>query len=505
MTIASFVHGLKALWVLACHDALMPKEITHYIGPFPRFLLSIFRFFFVKKSVKSLRPGQRLAMAYGQLGPAFIKLGQVLSTRGDIFGPQFVDDLRNLKDRLRPFSDQLARQEIENAFEKPIDSLFSYFGGSVGSASMAQVHEANLLDGQKVAVKILRPDIEKIVARDIAILRRLASLIEGVSPEAKRLEPVAFVETVADTLGLELDLRLEASAASELLQIMDKDSLMRAPSVVWALNAKRVLVMHWADGYALSDPQSLKLEGLRPKELADKLIQAFLTQALHHGVFHADLHEGNLFIEAPDKIIAVDFGIVGRLRPIERRYLASMLWGFLRRDYKQVAMSHFEAGYVPAHHNVDRFAQALRAVGEPVLGRKASEVSMGRLLTQLFEITAQFDMHLRPELILLQKTMVSVEGVARRICPDHDLWEAARPVVKAFIEKEMSPLAEARRVFDSLYERLLTTTPPPKDFSPALASLGLEIRSLKNTNLIMGLLWLLSLVMLSAWLLFFKP
>jgi len=499
MQFATIAHGIKALWVLARHDALLPREMTHFLGYLERLFLSFMRFCFVKKSIKTLRPGQRLAIAYGQLGPAFIKLGQVLSTRGDIFGSQFVDDLRDLKDRLHPFSASIARLEVEKAFDMPVDALFSSFGASVGSASMAQVHDAVMLDGQKVAVKILRPNIEKVVARDTAILRLLARLVESLSLEARRLEPVAFVETVADTLSLELDLRLEASAASELSQIMQKDALMRAPDVVWALNAKRVLVMHWAEGYPLSDPASLRLEGLKPKDLADKLIQAFLTQALHHGVFHADLHEGNLFIQAPDHIMAVDFGIVGRLRPIERRYLASMLWGFLRRDYKQVAMSHFEAGYVPNHHNVDRFAQALRAVGEPVLGRKASEVSMGRLLTQLFEITAQFDMHLRPELVLLQKTMVSVEGVARRICPDHDLWEAARPVVKDFIQKEMSPLAEARRTFEAIYERLMAPPAQPKDFTPVLESLGREIRTLKNTNLLIGLIWLLSLAVLIGW------
>ena len=229
---------------------------------------------------------------------------------------------------------------------------------------------------------------------------------------------------------------------------------MRAPQVVWHQVSRRVIVTEWADGTPLSSPEALTLPGLDHKELADNLIRAFLSQALDHGVFHADLHEGNLFVQAPAQLIAIDFGIIGRLRPQERRYLAEMLWGFLRRDYKRVAEVHFEAGYVPGHQNVDSFAQALRAVGEPVLGQKATEVSMGRLLTQLFEITAQFDMHLRPELVLLQKTMVSVEGVARRIYPEHNLWEAARPVVKAWISRELSPVNEAKRLIEKLIKRL---------------------------------------------------
>jgi ubiquinone biosynthesis protein len=218
--------------------------------------------------------------------------------------------------------------------------------------------------------------------------------------------------------------------------------------------SRRVIVLEWADGTPLSKPEALALPGLDHKETADNLIRAFLSQALDHGVFHADLHEGNLFVAAPARLIAIDFGIIGRLRPQERRYLAEMLWGFLQRDYKRVAEVHFEAGYVPRTHNVDSFAQALRAVGEPVLGQKATEVSMGRLLTQLFEITAQFDMHLRPELVLLQKTMVSVEGVARRIYPEHNLWEAARPVVRAWISRELSPITEAKRLLEKLIRKL---------------------------------------------------
>ncbi len=443
---------LRTGMVLLRYDALLPKETAHLIPPVPRFFMAVLRGLFAKKL--NLRPGERYALAFQQLGPAFIKLGQVLSTRGDIFGDQFITDLAHLKDRLPPFSKAVAEASVVESLGKPVDAIFSEFGEVLGSASIAQAHEAVLKDGRKVAVKILRPGIEEIVAADIDMMTLSARIIAFLFPSTRRLEPVAFVATVAQSLLLELDLRLEASACDEIGQIINKEPWMRAPKVVWQQVSRRVMVTEWADGTPLSRPEALTLPGLDKKETADNLIRAFLSQALDHGVFHADLHEGNLFIQAPAQLIAIDFGIIGRLRPKERRYLAEMLWGFLRRDYKRVAEVHFEAGYVPRHQNVDAFAQALRAVGEPVLGQKATEVSMGRLLTQLFEITAQFEMHLRPELVLLQKTMVSVEGVARRLYPEHNLWEAARPVVKDWISRELSPVVEARRIFEKLVSKL---------------------------------------------------
>ncbi|SCW84422.1 2-polyprenylphenol 6-hydroxylase [Asticcacaulis taihuensis] len=439
-------------FILLRYDALLPKETAHLLPPVPRLGIGLLRSIFAKKT--NLRPGERYAVAFQQLGPAFIKLGQVLSTRGDIFGKAFINDLSHLKDNLPPFPREVALASVEESLGKPVDAIFSEFGAVLGSASIAQAHEAVLLDGRKVAVKILRPDIEAVVAADIAMMTLSAKIIAFFFPSARRLEPVAFVSTVAQSLLLELDLRLEASACDEIGKTINEEPWMKAPKVVWHQVSRRVLVTEWAPGTPLSRPEALSLPGLQHKELADNLIRAFLSQALDHGAFHADLHEGNLFVTAPAQLTAIDFGIIGRLRPKERRYLAEMLWGFLRRDYKRVAEVHFEAGYVPRHHNVDSFAQALRAVGEPVLGQKATEVSMGRLLTQLFDITAQFDMHLRPELVLLQKTMVSVEGVARRIYPEHDLWEAARPVVQSWISRELSPVAQARQIAERLISRL---------------------------------------------------
>lgn len=440
------------LGVLVRHDALAPREITPLLPAWGRWIAHLLHLF-AGREARQGRPGERLARACERLGPVAIKLGQVLATRADIFGAQFASDLGRLKDRLPPFSTDEARAEIERSLGRPVEALFVQFDPPVAAASLAQAHPAWLADGRKVAVKVLRPGVERRVAKGLDAMRLAARLAHRFVPVARRLEPAAFVETVARALQLELDMRLEAAAASELGDIMrataaDGGGHMSAPGVVWDGVGRRVLTLEWAQGLPMTDPAAADQPGLDRNALADNIVRAFLSQALDHGAFHADLHEGNLFARAPAEVTAVDFGIVGRLGPAERRYLAEILWGFLSRDYDRIARVHFEAGYVPPHHSVDAFAQALRAVGEPVIGKQASQVSMGRLLGQLFEITALFDMHLRPELILLQKTMVSVEGVARRLNPDHDLWEAARPVVERWIRRELGPAAQAREAVD---------------------------------------------------------
>jgi ubiquinone biosynthesis protein len=392
------------------------------------------------------RPGERLAHALEHLGPVAIKLGQVLSTRADIFGAVFAEDLSRLKDRLPPFPLEEARREIALSLGQPVETIFAELGAAVAAASLAQAHEARLHDGRRVAVKVLRPGIDRRVAQDSEVLALAAKLIERFVPALSRLEPSAAAATVIRATQMELDLRLEAAGADELGEIMARDGYMAAPKVVWLGVGKRVLTLEWATGTPLSSLDALTLPGLDRKRLAEHLTQAFLAQALDHGVFHADLHEGNLFVSAPAEIVAVDYGIIGRLGAPERRYLAEILWGFLRRDYRRVAQVHFDAGYVPRHHSVEAFAQALRAVGEPVFGRNASEVHMSRVLLQLFEITALYDMHLRPELVLLQKTMMTVEGVARRIDPEHDIWKASDPVVTRWIARELSPVARVQRL-----------------------------------------------------------
>jgi len=496
-----------AAWVLVRHDALAPREIDPLLPPGVRFAARALRLL-AGPQARNGRPGERLARAFERLGPAAIKLGQLLSTRADIFGAEFAQDLSRLKDHLPPFPIEEARRAIEQSLRRPVDSLFSTFEPPVAAASLAQAHPATLIDGRRVAVKVLRPGVERRVAADIGAARLGARLAEALVPAARRLEPRAFVATVARSMELELDLRLEAAAASELAEVMARDSYMSAPPVVWEGVGKRVLTLEWATGVPLSAAAALDQPGLDRPALADNLIRAFLAQALDHGVFHADLHEGNLFVEPPAALIAVDFGIVGRLGPHERRFLAEILWGFLRRDYRRVAEVHFEAGYVPPIHNVDDFAQALRAVGEPIFGRPAREVSMGRLLGQLFEITALFDMHLRPELVLLQKTMATVEGVARRIDPDNDIWAAARPVVERWIARELSPvaqvrdlMAQARRALDGLAR--WAESSPPGDTAAAVrqrrapvaaAALGIALAALAAAAVALGMMLSLLLI-----------
>lgn len=435
---------LGAGLILARRDALLPREYEPLYPPPLRLLGRLLRTALAARATG--RPGERLAGALERLGPVAIKMGQLLSTRSDIIGAQMAQDLARLKDRLAPFSTETARRLVEAELGKSLDALFSRFDPPVAAASLAQAHPAELADGRKVAVKVLRPGVEQRVARDARVLRMGAGLVEKLAPAARRLEPRAFAETVIRATQLELDLRLEAAGADELREIMARDDYMRAPAVVWEGVGKRVLTLEWAQGMSLTDTRALEQPGIDRKALADRLIRAFLSQALDHGVFHADLHEGNLFVAAPARLTAVDFGIVGRLGTKERRYLAEILYGFLERDYARIAQIHFDAGYVPRDQSVAAFAQALRAVGEPVFGRAASQVAMSRLLTQLFDITALFDMRLRPELVLLQKTMMTVEGVARSIYPDHDMWAAADPVVRRWITRELSPASRLQRL-----------------------------------------------------------
>lgn len=441
-SLGAYLRLLGAGWTLIRNDALLPRELDAHYSPMARFAANGLRLFSTRRSG---RPGERLARSLEGLGPVAIKLGQLLSTRGDIFGGQFAEDMGRLKDRLAAFPTPQARAIIAQELGRPVDAVFASLGEPVAAASLAQAHPATLLDGRAVAVKVLRPGIERRVAADAAVLALAARLVERWAAPIRRLEPVGFADTVIRATELELDLRLEAAGGDELSEVMAKDGYMSAPSILWEGVGKRVLTMTWAEGMALSDETALSQPGLDRQALAVNLTRAFLAQALDHGVFHADLHEGNLFVAAPARLQAVDFGIIGRLGAVERRYLAEILWGFLQRDYPRVAQVHFDAGYVPRRHSVAAFAQALRAVGEPVFGQRANAVAMSRVLTQLFEITALYDMHLRPELVLLQKTMMTVEGVARRIDPEHDIWAASEPVVRRWVARELSPITRVKQ------------------------------------------------------------
>ncbi len=428
---------MRAGWALARHDALLPREYQDKL-PAPARLLGRFARLFAHPD-RAANPGARFARALESLGPAYVKLGQFLATRGDIVGDHFAEGLATLKDKMAAFPLEDAKAAIAAEFGQPCEALFSEIAPAMSAASVAQVHRARTTEGGDVAVKVLRPGIERAIARDVRAFRLAGGLMQRFIPASRRFEPIAFVETLSRSLVLEMDLRLEAAAAAEMDEVSVDIENFRVPGVDWDRSAKRVMTTSWIDGAPLSDAAAVEALGVDRKALGVTAIRAFLTSALDHGVFHADMHEGNLFVDRDGALVAVDFGIMGRIGPDERRYLAEILHGFLVRDYRRIAQVHLEAGYVPDRHSVEDFAAALRSVGEPIFGKRANEVSMGRVLLQLLEVTELFDMALRPELILLQKTMVQVEGVARRLDRDHDIWEASRPVVEHWMRRELGP------------------------------------------------------------------
>ena len=388
----------------------------------------------------------RMSVAFASLGPSYVKLGQFLATRGDLVGARVAADLRHLQDRLPPFPMAEARRAVEEALGGRLEDHFAEFGPPIAAASIAQVHKAVVVepDGRRrtVAVKILRPGIERRFARDLASWRLAARLIERVAAPMRRLKPVAVVETLEATTALEMDLRLEAAAISEMAENITADRALpdgdfRVPEVDWRRTARRVLTLEWIDGTSIADKALLAAAGHDLRRLGLTVLRSFLRHAMRDGFFHSDMHQGNLLVERSGTIVAVDFGIMGRLGVKERRFLAEILHGLVTRDYRRAAEVHFWAGYVPAHHPVEVFAQALRAIGEPIHGRTAAEISMADLLGQLFAYTEVFDMETRPELINLQKTMVVVEGVARGLDPALDIWTAAEPIAREWVEANL--------------------------------------------------------------------
>ncbi|MDH7797934.1 MULTISPECIES: 2-polyprenylphenol 6-hydroxylase [unclassified Beijerinckia] len=387
--------------------------------------------------------GSRLTRAMARLGPSYVKLGQFLATRPDIVGMNSARELEALQDRMPPFPRDEAVRVIERSFDKKLADIYADFSEPVAAASIAQVHKATVSDAtgtREVAVKVLRPGIERRFARDLTDMFFAARIAERWSAEARRLRFIGIVETLARTVRMEMDFRLEAAAASEFGENVAKDHDFRVPDVDWNLTAKDVLTLEWIDGVPLSDIAALERSGFDRRNLGRIVIQSFLTHAVRDGLFHADMHQGNLFIDRDSRLVAVDFGIMGRLGPKERRFLAEILFGFITRNYQRVAEVHFEAGYVPSSQRVADFAQAIRAIGEPIHSRKADEISMAKLLTLLFEITALFEMKTRTELVMLQKTMVVVEGVARSLDPHLDMWATAEPVIGEWIKEKLGPV-----------------------------------------------------------------
>lgn len=379
------------------------------------------------------------------LGPAYIKFGQILSTRPDVVGDEMAQELRVLQDKLPPFPVHAAKKQIEDELGVSVDEIFSTFSEPVAAASIAQVHKAVLRDtGETVAVKVLRPGIERAFQKDIDAFYFAAWMIEHLSPAARRLHPEEVIAHFEGVVSGELDLRLESAAASEYAANTEKDEGFALPAVKWPWSGRRVMTMGWVEGVALGDNDALDAAGHNRVNLSERVLQLFLNHALRDGFFHADMHQGNLKVAANGDIVAYDFGIMGHIDEYTRRVYAEILFGFIQRDYKRVAEVHFEAGYVPADRDVDEFARALRAVGEPIFGMDATRISMGKLLAYLFEVTERFGMETRTELILLQRTMVVVEGVARSLDPRMNIWKVAHPVVESYIKESIGPKAVAR-------------------------------------------------------------
>jgi ubiquinone biosynthesis protein len=392
----------------------------------------------------SARSGSgKLSAALTRLGPTYVKLGQFLATRPDVVGQAIARDLESLQDKMAPFPQDQAEAAVAAAFDQPVSALFASFGPSVAAASIAQVHRAEIdtPDGRKpMAVKVLRPNVERRLHSELDSFFFAARKAEAKSLEAQRLRLVEVVATLARSVAIEMDFRLEAAALSEMAENTREDVDFRVPAVDWNRTAREVLTLEWIDGIPLNDHTRLAGAGHDLPQLGQKVIQSFLRHALRDGFFHADMHPGNLFIDAEGRLVAVDFGIMGRLGPKERRFLAEILYGFITRDYHRVAQVHFDAGYVPPHHSVENFAQAIRAIGEPIHNRTAEDISMAKLLQLLFEVTGLFDMRTRPELLLLQKTMVVVEGVGRALDPKLDMWKTADPVVREWIARNLGPV-----------------------------------------------------------------
>lgn len=421
---------------LARHGALRGIERDPLTPPRVRMLARLARFGARVPKVPAY------SEAFQALGPAAIKFGQALATRPDLVGEDAARDLLSLQDALPPAPFPEIRAAIEQALEKPIEALFrSIDPEPIGAASIAQVHRAVTTDGREVAVKVLRPRIEEQFARATETYEWAAAQVEAMGSEAARLRPRLVIATFKQWTARELDLRREGASASELAESMEADAGFVVPAIDWQRTARRVLTLEWVDGARLGDRDALIAAGHDPKRLAAQLVRAFLRQAIVDGFFHADLHQGNLFALADGRLAAIDFGIMGRIDRRARLWLAEILYGLITGNYRRVAEIHFEAGYVPPHHNLAEFATALRAVGEPIRGLPVKDISIGQMLDGLFAITRDFDMQTQPHLLLLQKTMVMVEGVANVLDPDINMWETSGPFVEAWLRDELGPEA----------------------------------------------------------------
>jgi ubiquinone biosynthesis protein len=430
---------------LAQHDALFPLE---QLGVAPG-IMGLVRL--ISRRSAPGRPGQRLAAACEALGPTFIKLGQALSVRSDLVGEDVAADLSALQDRLPPFPSDQARAIIEEEFGVKLDQLFDHFDSeSIAAASIAQVHFATTTDGREVAVKVLRPGVAARFAKDIELMLWVARLVERAHPPFRRLKPVEVVRTFEETVRLEMDLRLEAAAAAELAANFEDDPEMRVPGVDWERTSQQVLTTERIEGIRIDEVAALIEAGLDPRDLIERSARVFFYQVFRDGFFHADMHPGNMFIGPDGRLMPVDFGIMGRLDRKTRSYLADMLLAFLQQDYRRVADVHFQAGYVPGHQSREAFMQAARSIGEPLFGKPLEQISLARLLAQMFQVTEQFEMETQPQLLLLQKTMLVAEGVSRKLDPGVNMWVLSEPLIEEWMRENRGPEARIRDLSETV-------------------------------------------------------
>jgi ubiquinone biosynthesis protein len=474
-TIKNIWRLLRITWVLGRYDALFLLEDAN-IAPFVTWIAGL-----APRRRGLGRPGERLAAALQVLGPSFIKFGQALSTRPDLVGDDVAQELSELQDRLPPFSSKQAMDIIAREFERPLEEIFSEFDiKPVAAASIAQVHFATTVEGDAVAVKILRPDIEQAFARDMELFYWLAEVSERTMPAWRRLKPVEVIRTFAESVAMEMDLRIEAAAASELRENFADDPMYCVPAVDWQRTSQRVLTLERVEGVPIDEREKIVSSGLDPREILKVASNAFFRQVFSDGFFHADLHAGNLLVDSEGRVLAVDFGIMGRLDRDTRRYLAEMLRGFLIGDYARVAEVHFEAGYVPRQQSKAAFTQAIRAIGEPILGKPLQEISLAQLLGHLFKVTKTFEMETQPQLLLLQKTLLMAEGMCRGLSPEENMWVLAQPQIEAWARENLGPEARLR---DAAVETIGALRRVPRMLERAEQALeSLESRAKINTG-----------------------
>ena len=408
-----------------------------------------------KRIEKNKDEGERLSDSLESMGTTFIKLGQFLATRPDIIGEELSVKLENLQDRLPPFSLLQAKEIIKNDLGNESYNSIINLSEPVAAASIAQVHKAQINDNgvlKDVAIKILRPSIKKIFNEEIDAMMLFAFLVESFIKKTKRLKLVEVVFLLKEITNLEMDLRFEAAAANEYAENTKNDVGFRVPQIYWNYTSENVMTLDWVDGVSIRETEELKNKKFSTKKIAEDIIQNFLRHAVRDGFFHADMHQGNIFIDNDGQIVPIDFGIMGRLDKMSKRFLAEILFGFIQRDYRKVAEVHLIAGLVPKEVPIDDLAQALRSIGEPIFGQAVKDISGGKLLKQLFDVTEKFNMQTQPQLLMLQKTMVVVEGVARKLNPDTNIWTTSKPVLESWLRETKDPMTKLNETLQNTSE-----------------------------------------------------